>query len=218
VAQQKALIAKKTIRAPFAGRLGIRQVDLGQYLPAGGSIVTLQSLDPIYVNFSVPQQDVTHLQKGQTVAVTVDAYPGVNFTGTITAINSKVDDATRNIQVQATLPNDGERLLPGMFASVDVELPQQDRFVTLPETAIVYNPYGDAVYVLEKGPDGGLVARQQFVQLGDTRGDQVAIVKGIQPGQEVVTAGQIKLRNGSPVKVNNSIAPADSAAPVLPNT
>ncbi len=215
---QRALIAKKTIRAPFSGRLGIRQVDVGQSLPAGGAIAELQALDPIYINFSVPQQDVTDLRAGQPVQIAVDAYPGVVFAGTVTALNSTVDDATRNIEVQATLRNADERLVPGMFATVEVGLPKRDRYVTLPETAIVYNPYGDAVYVLEKASGGGaLVARQRFVQLGDTRGDQVAIVKGLKPGEEVVTAGQIKLRNGSPVVVNNSITPPDNPAPTPPN-
>ncbi|HTT56502.1 MAG TPA: efflux RND transporter periplasmic adaptor subunit [Opitutaceae bacterium] len=219
-----ATIAKKVITAPFDGRLGIRQVDLGQYLAAGTPIVSLQALNPVYVDFSLPQQDVVELQIGQTVQVRVDAYDGENFPGTVTAINSKVDDATRNIEVQATLPNPQERLKPGMFASVDVVLPQKDRFVTLPQAAVVYNPYGDAVYVIEKpGADAGaaadaLVARQRFVQLGETRGDQVAVLKGINPGDQVVTAGQLKLRNGAAVQINNSAQPGDNPAPQLPNT
>ena len=152
----------------------------------------------------------------------LDAYPDEIFKGAINAVNSKVDSATRNIQVQATLPNPQERLKPGMFASVDVLLPQQDRFVTVPDTAIVYNPYGNAVYVIEKSPDaaggGALVVRQRFVQLGETRGDQVAVLKGINPGDQIVTAGQLKLRNGVAVQVNNSVQPADDPAPNLPNT
>jgi membrane fusion protein, multidrug efflux system len=212
-----ATIAKKIITAPFAGRLGIRQVDLGQYLAAGTPIVSLQALQPVYLDFTLPQQDVADLQIGQVVRARVDTYDGENFPGTITAINSKVDDATRNIEVQATLPNPGERLKPGMFATVDVVLPHQDRFVTLPQTAVVYNPYGDAVYVIEKSA-AGLVARQRFVQLGETRGDQVAVLKGVQPGDQIVTAGQLKLRNGAAVQINNSAQPADNAAPHLPNT
>jgi membrane fusion protein (multidrug efflux system) len=218
----KGTIAKKVITAPFAGRLGIRQVDLGQYLAAGTPIVTLQALDPIYVNFSLPQQDVVGLTVGQAVEVKLDAYPGEIFKGAVTAINSKVDDATRNIQVQAMLPNPSERLKPGMFAGVDVLQTKKDKYVTLPQTAIVYNPYGNAVYVIEQGKDPqgapALLARQRFVQLGDTRGDQVAVLKGVSPGDQVVTAGQLKLRNGAAVQVNNSVQPADNAAPNLPNT
>jgi membrane fusion protein (multidrug efflux system) len=218
----RALIGKKTIKAPFSGLLGIRQVNLGQFLPAGGPIVTLQNLDPIYVNFTLPQGEVADLRVGQTVRVTVDAYPGAVFEGKVNALNSKVDDATRNIQVQATLANSDERLLPGMFASVDLILPHEDHFVTLPETAIVYNPYGNAVYVIERTKtEAGselLVARQHFVTLGETRGDEVAVVKGINAGDEVVTAGQLKLHNGSPVVVNNAVQPVVNPAPTPPNT
>jgi membrane fusion protein (multidrug efflux system) len=213
----RAVIGKKTIRAPFAGLLGIRLVDLGQFLPAGGSIVTLQALDPIYVNFTLPQQTVGDLGVGQTVRVTIDAFPGTLFTGTVNARNSKVDESTRNVSVQATLPNADERLVPGMFAGVDVILPSHDEFVTLPQTAVVYNPYGDAIYVLER-TEAGPVARQHFVTLGETRGDLVAVVKGVNAGDEVVTAGQIKLRNGSPVQVNNAVTLPANAAPTPPNT
>ncbi|MFA5056831.1 MAG: efflux RND transporter periplasmic adaptor subunit [Opitutaceae bacterium] len=222
VDNQQAIIAKKTLRAPFSGLLGIRQVNRGQYLAAGTAIVALQALDPIYVNFSLPEQDFTHLKVGQTVHVTVEAYPGETFAGAINALDSKVDDATHNLEVQATVRNLEERLVPGMFASIDVVLPQQDQFITLPGTAIVYNPYGNAVYVIEKGRDaaGGetLIARQRFVQLGETRGDQVAIVKGVQAGEQVVTAGQLKLRNGAAVQINNTVAPATNPAPAPPNT
>jgi membrane fusion protein (multidrug efflux system) len=222
VANQRALIGKKTIQAPFSGQLGIRQVDLGQFLPAGGSVVTLQALDPIYVNFSLPQQDVADLHVGQSVRVTVDAYPGAVFDGRVNALNSRVDEATRNIQVQATISNADERLLPGMFAGVDLILPHEDHFVTLPETAIVYNPYGNAVYVVERTKtEAGsqlLVARQHFVTLGETRGDQVSVVKGVNAGDEVVTSGQLKLHNGSPIIVNNEVVPPVNAAPTPPNT
>jgi membrane fusion protein, multidrug efflux system len=222
VDNQRALIGKKTICAPFSGQLGIRQVDLGQFLPAGGTIVTLQALDPIYVNFSLPQQDVANLHVGQAVRVAVDSFPGVVFEGKVNAVNPLVDNATRNLQVQATIPNADERLLPGMFAGVDLVLPHEDHFVTLPETAIVYNPYGDAVYVVEhtKDASGGeqLVARQHFVTLGDTRGDEVAILKGVNAGDEIVTAGQLKLHNGAPVVINNSVQPPVNQAPTPPNT
>jgi len=222
VDNQRALIAKKTIRAPFTGRLGIRQINLGQYLAAGAEIVTLQAVDPIYVNFFLPEQDITDLRPGQAVRIAVETFPDVMFTGVISALNSKVDDATHNIQVQATVRNADERLVPGMFATADVVLPRQDQYVTLPETAIVYNPYGNAVYVIEKSPDAGgagpLVARQRFIQLGETRGDQVAVLKGVQAGDRIVTAGQLKLRNGSAVQVDNTVELSTNPAPQPPNT
>jgi membrane fusion protein (multidrug efflux system) len=222
VENERALIGKKTIRAPFSGLLGIRQVNVGQFLPAGAPIAALQALDPIYANFSLPQQDVANLRAGQTVSMTVDAYPGVVFEGKVNALNSTINESTRNIEVQATFQNTDERLVPGMFAGVDVILPHEDRFVTLPETAIVYNPYGTAVYIIErtKTEAGGqlLVARQHFVTLGETRGDQIAVVKGVSAGDEVVTAGQLKLRNGSPVAVDNAAQPAANPAPNPPNT
>jgi membrane fusion protein (multidrug efflux system) len=211
----KALIAKKTICAPFAGRLGIRQVNLGQFLRSGADIVPLQALDPIYINFALPQQTAAQVAAGQPMGVTVDAYPGEAFTGTVTSLNPNVDDATRNFQLQATLKNPDGRLRPGMFGSVDVQLPAAAKVVTLPLTAIVYNPYGNAVYVVEhQGKEGGdLTVRQQFVQTGTTRGDQVAITKGVKPGDVVVTSGQLKLRNGAGIVINNKVTPSNSAAP-----
>jgi membrane fusion protein (multidrug efflux system) len=219
----RTTIAKKTIRAPFSGRLGIRQINLGQFIKAGTAIVSLQALDPVYMNFGLPQQDVVDLQAGQVVQVTVDAYPDAVFQGKINAINSKVDDSNRNVQVQATLANTDERLKPGMFASIDVVLPQENRFITLPQTAISFSPYGNSVYVVEgRGAGAGgaeaLTVRQQFVQLGERRGDQVAVLKGIKPGDEVVTTGQLKLRNGVPVQINNAVPSENSPAPKLPNT
>lgn len=219
---ERAIIGKKTIRAPFSGILGIRLVNLGQFLPAGGSIVALQALDPIYANFSLPQRDMGSLRPGQEVRMTIDAFPGVAFEGKVNAMDSKVDDSSRNILVEATFANADARLVPGMYASVDVILQGADRYVTLPETAVVYNPYGNAVYVVErsKGDSGEetLVARQHFVTLGDTRGDEVAVLKGVKPGDEVVTAGQLKLHNGSPIVVNNSVQPPTNPAPNPPNT
>jgi membrane fusion protein (multidrug efflux system) len=219
----RAVIAKKTIRAPFAGRTGIRQVNLGQFIKGGTAIVPLQAMDPLFVNFSLPQQDVMDLKVGQIVQVSIDAYPGTVFQGTINAIDAKVDDANRNIMVQATVPNADERIRPGMFGVIDVVLPQQDKLVTLPQMAISYNPYGSSVYIVEnKGKDASgqpvLTVRQQFVQLGSQRGDQVAVLKGVKAGDEVVTAGQLKLRNGSPVQINNAVAPANNPQPSLPNT
>lgn len=218
----QATIAKKTIRAPFSGRLGIREVNLGQFLKGGTAVVSLQALDPIFVNFSMPQQDVIDLKVGQAVQVMIDAYPGTVFNGTVNAINSKVDDANRNVQVQATLANADERIKPGMFASVDVVLPEEDHFITLPQTAITYNPYGNSVYVVEdKGRDASgqplRAVRQQFVELGAQRGDQVAVLKGVKPGDELVTAGQLKLRNGSPVEIDNSVPIGNNPAPKLQN-
>jgi membrane fusion protein (multidrug efflux system) len=217
----RATIAKKTLRAPFAGRLGIRQINPGQFLRSGTAIVPLQSLDPIYANFALPQQDLTDLKVGQTVEVTVDTFAGQVFTGTINAINARVDDASRNVQVQATLRNPDERLRPGMFASIDVLMPQTSKLITLPQTAVVYNPYGNAVYVVEPGKDPAgvqtLIARQRFVTLGETRGDQVAITKGVKPGEEIVTSGQLKLRNGAVIAINNAVPPTSNAAPTPVN-
>lgn len=214
VATIRSMIEKKTIRAPFAGRTGIRQVNLGQFLRSGAEIVSLQALDPIFFNFTLPQQHAAQMQPGQPVTVTVDAWPGVIFAGSISAQNPDVDETTRTLQLQATLPNGDHRLQPGMFGSIEVQLPTVDRVITVPISAIVYNPYGNAVYLVEPAKEGGgLVARQQFVQTGATRGDQIAILKGVTAGAEVVTAGQLKLRNGSSVVVNNAVRPSDSPAP-----
>lgn len=213
----KAVIEKRTIRAPFAGRLGIRQVSLGQFLRSGAAVVSLQMLDPIYINFALPQQNVAQVAVEQPVQVAVDAYPNEVFEGTVNALNPNVDDATRNFQIQASLKNTDGRLRPGMFGSVEVQLPVAGKVVTVPLSAIVYNPYGNAVYVVEgQGKKAGdLIVRQQFVQTGDTRGDQVAILKGVKSGDTVVTAGQLKLRNGAGIVINNSVLPGDSAAPTL---
>jgi membrane fusion protein, multidrug efflux system len=220
VAQQKAIVDKKTLRAPFAGRLGLRQVDLGQYLSAGTVIATLQSLDPIFVDFLLPQQAVAQLSVGQTVRVKVDAFADREFAGKITAINPKIETASRNIQVRATLPNADQKLLPGMFATVALETGAPERLVTLPQTAVSYNPYGSLVYLVDdkaKGAGGKprLVARQVFVTTGATRGDQIAILKGVSEGDTVVTSGQVKLRNGVPLAIDNRIVPANDAAPKI---
>jgi membrane fusion protein (multidrug efflux system) len=213
VAQQEAVIAQKTLRAPFAGRLGIRAVDLGQYIGAGSVIVTLQALDPIFLDFLLPQQVLSGLEVGQPISATVDAFPGATFVGKIAAISSKVDQASRNVQIRASLSNGDHRLRPGMFASVEIATGKPERFVTLPQTAIVYAPYGNSVFLVDKAeakgdgkaaPPTGLVARQTFVRLGNARGDQISVLEGLQEGATVVTAGQIKLRNGTPVKIDNS--------------
>jgi len=222
VAAQQALIEEKTVRAPFAGKLGIRQVDEGQYLSPGTTVVNLQALDPIFIDFYLPQQALSFIKVGQTVTATVDTYPGVSFAGQIASINSKVDAASRNIQARASFANADRRLVPGMYANVEIDKGAVTAEITLPQSAITYNPYGDTVYVVQKNgtDDKGnpkLSVLQRFVRLGDTRGDQVAIKSGITVGEEVVTAGQMKLRNGSPIVVNNAVVPADDVAPTPPN-
>jgi membrane fusion protein (multidrug efflux system) len=219
VAEQQAVLDKKALRAPFAGRLGVRAVDLGQFLSAGTPIVTLQALDPIYVDFFVPQQRLDQIKLGQDLVAKIDTYPDRTFPGTISAINPKVDASTRNVQVRATLKNAERILLPGMYATVDIAAGQSQRYVTLPQTAVTYNPYGETVFIVEedgKDPKGQphLVARQSFVTAGPTRGDQVAILTGVTDGQTVVTAGQIKLRNGSTVLIDNAIKPTADASPM----
>jgi membrane fusion protein (multidrug efflux system) len=217
IGEIEATIARKTIRAPFSGILGIRQVNLGQYLAGGDAIVPLQSLHPIYVNFSVPQQEALNVRVGRRVQVTAGDVAGVSFTGRITAINAVVDEATRNVQVQATLPNPDGRLRPGMFVQTQVLLGESRPVVTLPASAISYAPYGDSVFVIDdlKDPNGATYrgVRQQVVKLGGARGDQVAVISGIEPGQEVVTSGVFKLRNGAPVQVTNTVQPSNSPAP-----
>jgi membrane fusion protein (multidrug efflux system) len=218
VAQQQALVDYKSIKAPFSGRLGIRQVDLGQFLAAGTTVVTLQQLDPIYVDFFLPEQALAQIKVGQHVAARIDAYPGHAFDGAISAINSLVDIATRNVQIRATFKNPDSRLLPGMFATVDIDVGSARPLVTLPQTAIAYNSYGNIVFLVEeKGKDAGgkprLVARQTFVTTGETRGDQVSILSGVREGDTVVTAGQMKLRNDTPLMVNNAVQPLNDPNP-----
>jgi membrane fusion protein (multidrug efflux system) len=218
VAQQAALVAKKTVRAPFGGRLGITFVSPGQYLNPGDKIVTLQAIHSILVDFFVPQVEMAHLTIGQSVETTADTYPGRIFKGEITAVNPLVDPQTRNIQIEASIDNPKRELLPGMFVSLDIQFGQPQRHLTLPQTAVTYNPYGDTVYTIEskgKGPEGRpvRVAKQTFVTLGETRGDQVAILEGIKEGDWIVTAGQLKLKNGSPVVIDNQIQPSNDKAP-----
>jgi membrane fusion protein, multidrug efflux system len=215
VAQQQALVDQKTLKAPFAGRLGVRQIDVGQYLTAGTAIVTLQALDRLYVDFTLPQQMVDQVAVGQAVNARLDAYPGRTFKGVIQAFNSKVDQTSRNVQVRAIFDNAERKLLPGMFVQIDIETGTAARYVTLPQTAIVYNPYGNSVFLAVKGDAGkdGLVAHQTFIKTGATRGDQVAVLSGVEQGATVVTAGQIKLRNGTLLKVDNSIPVANDANP-----
>lgn len=218
VEQQRELVVKKTLKAPFAGRLGIRQIDLGQYVGAGTSVVTLQALSPIYVDFLLPQQTLAKIEVGQAMKLKVDTWGDREFTGKITSINSRVDAATRNIQVRATIENKDHKLLPGMFAAVTIDSGAPQKLITLPQTAIAYNPYGNLVYIVDNkgnGPDGKpqLTVRQTFVTTGATRGDQVSVLKGVNEGDEVVIAGQMKLRNGAPVAVNNTVTPTNDQNP-----
>lgn len=213
----RALIEKKTIRAPFTGRLGLRLVNLGQILKDGEAITTLQTLDPIYVNFSVPQQRLAQLAVGNEVRVTSDASPGHVFSGKITAISPEVDAATRNIRIQATLANDEAKLRGGMFASVEIILPSQTKVLMIPVTSVLYAPYGDSVFVIDekKSADGKVekVLRQQFVRLSGSKGDFVNVVDGLKPGETVVTSGVFKLRPGMAVTVDNKLAPNAQLAP-----
>lgn len=214
----RAVIAKKTIRAPFAGRLGIRQVNLGQIIKEGQAIVTLQSLDPIFVNFQIPQQQLALIRTGLQVRVTSDAMPGRVVDGEITAINPEVDAATRNIRVQATLTNPDEQLRPGMYANVAVVLPAKTDVLAIPETAVLYAPYSDSVFVIEEkkdenGKPAGKTVRQQFVRLGEKRGDYIAVTSGLKVDETVVSTGVFKLRNGQTVVVDNKLAPEFKLAP-----
>lgn len=217
----KATIERKRVRAPFDGRVGIRLVNLGQFVARGRALVPIQKLDPIYANFSIPQRQLGSLTIGQKIALSVDAFP-TPFSGTIAAINSEIDPTTRNVSVQALLANPKEQLRSGMFVQVEVELPAGEPTVALPATAIAYAPYGDSVFIVEKmkGKDGKeyLGVRQQIVKLGATRGDLIAITEGVKPGEQVVTAGVFKLRNGAAVQVNNAVVPASSATPKPANT
>jgi len=217
VGEIRAAIARKTIRAPFSGILGIRQVNLGQYLAPGDPVVLLQSLNPIYVNFGVPQQDAGQLRPGRLVRVKAGEAAAAEFAGRITAIDPVVDETTRNVQVQATLSNPDAELRPGMFVQAEAALGANRSVVTLPASAISYAPFGDSVFVVTdlKGSNGETYrgVRQQFVKLGGSRGDQVAVISGVSAGDEVVTSGVFKLRNGAAVLVNNKVQPANSPTP-----
>lgn len=217
VGEIKATIQRKTIRAPFSGILGIRQVNLGQYMSAGTAIVSLQALNPIYANFNVPQQVMSQLRPGQKVKISTDGASGHDYTGRVNALESTVDESTRNVQVQATLANPENKLRPGMFVQVEVGVGAQRSLFPLPASAINYAPFGDSVYIVTdlKGPDGKTYrgVRQQFVKIAGARGDQVGIVSGLSQGDEVVTSGAFKLRNGAAVAVNNKIQPGNNPSP-----
>jgi membrane fusion protein, multidrug efflux system len=217
VSEIRAAIERKTIRAPFSGVLGIRLVNLGQYLQSGEPVASLQSFDPIHVNFGVPQQDLRRMQVGGAIRVSLEATSEESLSGTITAVDSIVDESTRNVQIQATLRNRERRLRPGMFVEVEVILDSTNSVVTLPASAIRHAPYGESVFVVEdfEAPNGGVYrgVRQEFVKLGGARGDQVAVLSGIEPGEEVVTSGVFKLRNGAAVLVSNETLPGNDPAP-----
>jgi membrane fusion protein, multidrug efflux system len=222
VGEIRATIERKTIRAPFSGILGIRQANLGQYLAAGDPVVPLQSLHPIYVNFGVPQQDVGRIRVGRVVRITARDIAGAEFNGRVTALDSIVDQATRNVQVQATLANPEGQLRPGMFVQTELALGSSQSVFALPASAISYAPFGDSVYIVTdlKGENGQTYrgVRQQFVKLGGARGDQVAVLSGIKAGDEIVTSGVFKLRNGAAVLVNNKVQPGNKRAPKPENS
>jgi membrane fusion protein (multidrug efflux system) len=243
VAQQQVNVQRKQLRAPFAGRAGIVTITPGTYLNSGTTIVTLQQIDPVFIDFHLPQKNIADLKVGQKVALTLDAFAGKTFEGELSAINPKVDSDTRNVMVEAKVANPDQLLTPGMFADVSVDVGTKQRYLTLPQTAVVYNPYGETVFVVKKKaevdkaaaeeakknganpaaaapatkgppiPPDALVVTQAFVTTDGTRGDQVSITKGLDEGAEVVTSGQIKLKNGVPVTIDNSVQPADNPNP-----
>lgn len=218
VEQQKALVEKKTIRAPFDGRLGISTVNLGQYLNPGDKIVTLQSLDALYNDFNLPQQELARIKKGQVVVAASDTYPGRTFRGRVTTINPKVEADTRNIQVESVINNPRRELLPGMYVGVEIDTGGTQKYLTLPQTAVSFNPYGEMVFIVEKGATDAsgretLIVKQTLITIGPTRGDQVAILSGIKEGDTVVTSGHFKLKPGSAVIINNKVQPKNDPAP-----
>lgn len=220
VAQQAAIVAKKTLVAPFSGRLGISAVNLGQYLNAGDQVVTLQALDPLYADFYVPQQNLVQLCIGSIVKIKTDTYPNKTFSGKISTINPIVDSTTRNVEVEVTIKNTQFELYPGMFVSAEIQTGMPKSYLTLPQTAISFNPYGEIAYIIcqkGKGKKGKpiLSVLQTFVETGDKRGDQIAVLKGLKEGDWVVTSGQLKLKNGSLIVINNSVVPKNKMAPMV---
>jgi membrane fusion protein (multidrug efflux system) len=219
VEQQTALVAKKNLKAPFSGRVGIVMINPGQFVNPGDKLLTLQTLDPILVDFNLPQSNAAQIQVGQEIILTTDAFKDTSFSGKITAVSPKVDTNTRNIQIEARLANPDKKILPGMFANVNIKLGDEVKLITLPQTAVTYNPYGSTVFIAKptskKDKQGKpvLEAQQVFVTTGSTRGDQVAILKGLEEGSTVVTSGQLKLKNGTPLIVNNKVLPANSPNP-----
>lgn len=222
VAEQQATVDKKKIRAPFSGRLGVSQINPGQYLNPGDKIVTLQQLAPIYADFFLPQQKLVEMTVGLPVSLKSDTYPKQSFPGKITTINPQVDTETRNVQIEATLANEQQRLLPGMFGTVTINIGKPQQYLTLPVSSVSFNPYGEIVFIVkQQGKDDQgkpkYIANQSFVTVGDTRGDQIAILSGIKEGDQIVTSGQLKLRNGSQVVINNKVVPSNNPQPVVKN-
>jgi membrane fusion protein (multidrug efflux system) len=217
VASLRATIAKKTVRAPFDGRVAIRQIELGQAVSAGAPITSLQSVDPIHADVWLPQQALADLRVGQRARLRTDVFPGASWDGAVTAINPEVDPATRNVRVRATFANADGRLRPGMFGNVDVLSPEKRQVLLVPATAVVFAPYGDSLFVVERATDASgkesTVARQRFVRTGERRGDFVAVTSGVEDGETIVSAGAFKLRNGMPVVVNDALAPKPDVAP-----
>ena len=219
VEQQTALVGKKNLKAPFSGRVGIVMINPGQFVNPGDKLLTLQTLDPIFVDFNLPQSNAEQIQVGQEIVVTTDAFKDASFTGKVTAVSPKVDTNTRNIQIEAQLANPDKKILPGMFANVNIKLGDEVKMLTLPQTAVTYNPYGSTVFIAkptgkkDKQGKPALEAQQVFVTTGPTRGDQVAILKGVEEGATVVTSGQLKLKNGTPLIVNNKVLPSNSPNP-----
>ena len=212
-AAQAALVEKKILRAPFDGRLGITTVNPGQYLNTGDKVVTLQELDPVYVDFRLPQEQLAQVHPGLEVRLALDAFPGESFAGKINAVDPLVDASSRNFQAEATIPNPARKLLPGMFARVVVLSGAKQHYLTLPQTSITFNPYGSTVFLVQKDEKGKPTAQQTFVTTGPTRGDQIAVLKGIKEGDEVVTSGQLKLKNGTPIDISSALQPSDAANP-----
>ncbi|WP_293597355.1 efflux RND transporter periplasmic adaptor subunit [Polynucleobacter sp. 35-46-11] len=219
IEQQTALVAKKNLKAPFGGRVGIVMINPGQFVNPGDKLLTLQTLDPIFVDFNLPQSNAEQIRVGQEIVVTTDAFKGASFTGKVTAVSPKVDTNTRNIQIEAQLANPDKKILPGMFANVNIKLGDEVKLLTLPQTAVTYNPYGSTVFIAkptgkkDKQGKPALEAQQVFVTTGLTRGDQVAILKGVEEGATVVTSGQLKLKNGTPLIINNKVLPSNSPNP-----
>jgi membrane fusion protein, multidrug efflux system len=218
VEAQIALVAKKNIKAPFSGRVGIVTINPGQYINPGDKLMTLQTLDPIFIDFNLPQSDAANIQVGQSITVTTDAFKNASFIGKITAVSPKVDTNTRNLQIEAQIDNPDKKVLPGMFANVNIDVGGQLNLITVPQTAVTYNPYGSTVFISKdsgkKDKEGKPIfeAQQVFVTTGQTRGDQVSILKGLEEGMTVITSGQLKLKNGSPLNINNTVQPTN-----LPN-
>ena len=219
VEAQIALVAKKNLKAPFSGRVGIVSINPGQFVNPGDKLLTLQTLDPIFVDFNLPQSNAEQIQVGQEIVVTTDAFKDASFTGKITAVSPKVDANTRNIQVEAQIANPDKKVLPGMFANVNIKLGDEVKLLTLPQTAVTYNPYGSTVFIAkptgkkDKQGNPALEAQQVFVTTGAARGDQVSILKGLDEGATVVTSGQLKIKNGTPLIINNKVQPSNSPDP-----